>query len=148
MKNTIILSSLILVFILFSGCSEDGTDPNVPPNMTPIEQLSIKALGCQSTNNLLKTNDVRWSYTNDTLIISNTFMANCSARFSHSINATENNIEIYLTDVTTMSAKCRCSFKETFTFYAESPKKIKVYFYYRSKSTDEYEDMAFTSIEI
>jgi hypothetical protein len=148
MKINIILSSLVLIFIIFSGCSEDGTEPNVPPNMTPIENLSIEALGCQSSNNLLKTNDVRWSYSNDTLKISYTFMARCSAKFSHSINATENNIEIFLTDVSTMSAKCSCSFKETFTFYAESPKKIKVYFYYRSKSTDEYVDMAFTNIEI
>ncbi|MFZ1291442.1 MAG: hypothetical protein WAR79_15210 [Melioribacteraceae bacterium] len=148
MKIKIILSSIALILIISFGCNEEETAPIVPQNTRPIEHLSIKVQGCQSSEILLKTNDVGWSYSNDTLKIAYMFKANCYSKFSHTINSTENKIEIYLTNVSNSSARCMCNFQETFSFYAESPKKIKVYFYYRSKSTDEYEDMAFSSIEI
>ena len=148
MKTKIIVASILLIVLIASGCTEEGTSPLVSDNMTPIEHLAISVQGCQSSENLLKTNDITYDYANDSLRIAINFMTNCAAKFSHNVKTDENTIEIYLTNIRTVTAKCICNFKETFMFYAESPKKIKVVFYYYLKSTDEFEVLESRNIEI
>ncbi len=139
---------IALAVLLMCGCGEDDL---IQSDLSAVEYLSFKSMGCHSSNKLAKTNMdtvIDWECKGDTLAVSVLFSTYCSALIKDSVNIVDNKIEICLADTSGRVVRCTCPQKEELTFKAVPPKKIEVIFYFKSAISDAYCEMCSSIIEL
>ncbi len=146
MKKKLLYFTLLAfsIFILICGCNKKEINS---PNSMSIEYLSFQGNGCTSSNVLSKTNDeavLNWQYVNGVLQIGVLFSAQCVASMKDSVLVSNNIIDIYLSDTSSVRAKCNCPYKVIFNFRVEGNNEIKISFYYKPQS--EYYLLADTTL--
>lgn len=166
MKFKVIFSIVVITIILTFGCKDKSKEEILTPNMEPIEYLSFKDKGCQTSLNeypriaSLESRQLEilskhgsqegnfWEIIGDSLIITTILNTYCNAKMTDSVEVTENKIQIYIKDTAENKAKCTCIFQEEFSFKAEPSKTIELAIYFKSNGSDEYIIIGQSTIKI
>ena len=138
----------VITVILSFGCNEKNI---ITSGNTSIEYLSFQSNGCISTNSLAKIDDeaiLYWYYLDGNLEIDVSFSTHCSASMKDSVLISNNSINIFLADTSTIGAKCICPHKETFNFRVASNGELEIIFSYMPYSKTEYYVLADSTINL